>query len=62
MFEVITESEFKGSGVPTLEVAEVVRDGDLATGTPDKTYCEFCKEWYYDEYHYGREVDDESGR
>jgi len=27
---------------------------------PDReglTYCEFCKEWY-NEYHYGREVDE----
>lgn len=59
MFEVVTEKEFKeaSSIAHPLDVALGATGEDVTvtadTSSPGKIYCEFCKGWYYEEYHYG---------
>lgn len=64
MFEVITEKEFKGSGgtlpVSVSQTAGVTVGTEVPPDDTSKIYCDFCKGWYYEEYHYGDQ--DESSR
>lgn len=58
LFEVISEEEFTAeTNVGEGEGAAVASDLPQTFSHNSLTYCEFCK-GYYNEYHFGREVDD----
>jgi len=58
LFEVITKEEFDEASASIPLLAEDAGVGDTvatvqAYPRTDMIYCEFCKGWYYAEYHYG---------
>ncbi len=60
LFEVISKEEYESENV--TPVRDMPRPRNVASGVGNdpgtgvtKVWCEFCKGWYIEEYHFGEE-------